>query len=119
MRAHALALPSFEIAVSGRDDALLRASAIAIAAGAHRASALAPEEARILENAVEAFVSPLRASRSSSPQPPCAVTPGAACLPLMMSAAARRSEIRALVQEPMNTRSTFTPAIGAPGSSPM
>src|SRR5688500_16206249 len=66
MRAHALALPSFEIAVCCRNHAFLRAPAIAIAARAHGASALAPEEASLLENNVEAFAlrSALHAGRT-------------------------------------------------------
>src|SRR3981189_1198547 len=38
--------------------------------------------------------------------------------PLAIGAAARKSEIGLLVQEPMNTQSTLVPSIGRPGSRP-
>ena len=47
-----------------------------------------------------------------------AVTWSALCRPLAIAAAARRSEMRLLVQEPMNTQSTLVPSIGLPGSRP-
>ena len=47
-----------------------------------------------------------------------AVTWSALWRPLATAAAARRSEMRLLVQEPMNTQSTLVPSIGLPGSSP-
>ena len=46
-------------------------------------------------------------------------TPGATLRPLKMVAAARRSDMREFVQLPMKTTSTFCPAMGAPGASPM
>jgi hypothetical protein len=46
-------------------------------------------------------------------------TPGATFRPRAISAAARRSLSRLLVQEPMKTQSTGVPAIAAPAYSPM
>src|SRR5690606_28363703 len=46
-------------------------------------------------------------------------TPSATLRPLMTSAAARRSSMRPLVQEPTNTVSTRMSRSGVPGSSPM
>ena len=43
-----------------------------------------------------------------------AVTPGATRRPLTICAAARKSDMRELVHEPIKTRSTLAPAIGAP-----
>ena len=48
-----------------------------------------------------------------------AVTPSATRCPRTMSAAACRSVRRLLVQEPMKTRLTGSPASAIPGSSPM
>ena len=48
------ALAVLEIAVGGRDAALARLAAVAVAAGAHRAAGFAPEEAGVAEHAVEA-----------------------------------------------------------------
>ena len=48
-----------------------------------------------------------------------ALTCFAALRPRTISAAARRSGNRELVQEPMNTRSTLVPAIGWPAVRPM
>src|SRR5438128_22544 len=46
-------------------------------------------------------------------------TPVATCRPRTVRAAARRSSIRALVQDPRNTRSIGSPSSGVPGASPM
>ena len=46
-------------------------------------------------------------------------TPGATRRPLRIEAARRRSEMRLLVQEPMNAASIFRSASRAPGSRPM
>ena len=48
-----------------------------------------------------------------------AVTPGATLRPFARLAAVRKSDRRALAQEPMNTLSTLTPAIRRPASRPM
>ncbi len=48
-----------------------------------------------------------------------ACTAGATLRPWTTLAAARRSSIRALVQEPKNTASTLISLIGVPGSRPM
>ncbi len=44
---------------------------------------------------------------------------GFTCCPFATRAAARRSSMRELVHEPINTRSTAIDSIGVPGSSPM
>src|SRR5205085_392376 len=54
MRSHPGALAMFEIAIGGGDDPLARLAAVAVAAGAHRATGLAPEETRVAEHPVEA-----------------------------------------------------------------
>src|SRR5262245_65907698 len=54
MRADLGALAVLEIAVGGGDAALARLAAVAVAAGAHGAAGLAPEEAGVAEHAVEA-----------------------------------------------------------------
>ena len=54
MRAHPRALAMLEIAVGGGDDAVARLAAVAVAAGAHRAAGLAPEETGVAEHPVEA-----------------------------------------------------------------
>src|SRR5437588_7367 len=61
------------------------------------------------------------ASRFTAAEPgtTSAVTPGATCLPAATVAAARRSSIRALVHEPMKTRSIRISSIGVPGSRAM
>src|SRR5262249_3605494 len=53
MRTHLRALAVFKIAVCGRDAAFPGLAAIAIAAGAHRTSGLAPEKSSIAKHAVE------------------------------------------------------------------
>jgi len=54
MGAHLRPLAVLEIAIGGRDAALARLAAIAIAARAHRASGFAPEKSGVTEDAVEA-----------------------------------------------------------------
>ena len=55
----------------------------------------------------------------SEPGTTQARTPGATLRPRATAAAARRSEMRLLVHEPMNTQSTLVPAMGSPGLRPM
>src|SRR6201991_1402542 len=55
----------------------------------------------------------------SEPGTTQARTLGATLRPRAIAAAARRSLIRLLVQEPMKTQSTGVPAIGAPGLRPI
>ena len=61
------------------------------------------------------------ASRLTSSEPGTiqARTPLATRRPRTTSAASRRSEMRALVHEPMNTQSTGVPAIASPARRPM
>src|SRR5688572_14756488 len=54
MCAHALSLPADEIAVGGRCAALAGRPHVAVGAETHRATGVAPLEARVLEDAVEA-----------------------------------------------------------------
>src|SRR5690349_3663920 len=60
MRASALALASFEIAVRGRGAALARSEAIGIHPEAHRAARLAPLESGVEEDLVQALALGLR-----------------------------------------------------------
>src|SRR5215467_2339231 len=53
VRTHFRALAVFEVAIGGRDAALPRLAAIAIAAGAHGAAGLAPQEPGVAEDAIE------------------------------------------------------------------
>ena len=46
-------------------------------------------------------------------------TPSARCPPRIIRAASRKSDRRALVHDPMNTRSTLTSSSNVPGVSPM
>src|SRR6185437_9224912 len=55
VRAHAAALAADEVAVRGRGDALARRAGVAVDADAHRAPRLAPVEARVAEDLVEAL----------------------------------------------------------------
>src|SRR6185503_19591972 len=55
MGAHADALPADEVAVGGRGDALAEHADIAVDADAHRAARLAPVEAGLAEDLVEAL----------------------------------------------------------------
>src|SRR6185437_11977502 len=55
MRAHATPLAADEVAVRGRSDALSRDADVAIDADAHGASGLAPFEAGLAEDLVQAF----------------------------------------------------------------
>ncbi len=59
-----------------------------------------------------AFTSPLPGTTST-------FTPGATRRPLSTAAASRRSSIRPLVQEPMNTTSTASPSRIWPWAMPM
>src|SRR3990170_3985473 len=56
MRAAAITLPAFEVAVRGRGAALARLELVGIHGEAHRAARLAPVEARGLEDLVETFL---------------------------------------------------------------
>ena len=55
----------------------------------------------------------------SEPGTTQAVTCGATLRPRSTAAAARRSSMRELVQDPMKTQSTFVPAISCPGARPI
>src|SRR5512146_2606321 len=55
VRAHAAALAADEVAIRGRGDALARRAGVAVDADAHRAARLAPVEAGLAEDLVEAL----------------------------------------------------------------
>jgi hypothetical protein len=71
------------------------------------------------EDLVEALRLGLRADLAAEPGTTIALTCPATRRPRITDAAARRSPIRELVQEPMNTRSRRISAIGVPGSRSM
>src|SRR5215813_3844259 len=104
MGARARSLPSAEIAVGGRGAAFARRHHIAVDADAHGAAGFAPFEAGVAEDADE----------------PGDTSPGTLLTrPARTAAAARRSSMRALVQEPMKMRLTAISVSFVPGMSPM
>ena len=108
------ALAVLEIPVGGGDAALARLAAVAVAAGAHRAAGLAPEEAGVAEHPVEALGLGLALHRRRAGHHHGDHAVGDR-RPRTTSAATCRSGSRALVQEPMNTRFTGRPASAMPG----
>ena len=117
MGARTRPLPADEIAVGSRDGPRTGRHALAIGRDAQAAAGLTPFEAGLAEHPVESLGLASRFTRSD-PGTIQAVTWSALWRPLATAAAARRSEMRLLVQEPMNTQSTLVPSIGLPGSSP-
>ena len=105
MGAGARALPADEVAVRGRGAAFLRRDEIAVHGGAHRAARFAPLEARVAEDAVEALGFGRALDRRGARHDHRGHDGLAA---FSTAAAARRSSIRLLVQEPMKTRSMGT-----------
>ena len=85
---------------------------------AHAAACLAPFEARFAEDPVEPLGLGLLLHPAAARHDD-AVHALADRWPRTTSAAARRSSIRPLVQEPMNTRSIGIAVIGVPGLRPM
>ena len=73
----------------------------------------------LLEDLVEALLLGLRLHLLRAGHDHRAHASPATCRPATTAAAARRSSIRELVQEPMNTRSTAMSSIAVPGSSAM
>ena len=100
------ALAAFEIAVRRRRAALARLQPVGVHRQAHRAARLAPFEAGVAENLVQAFALGLLLDQARSPAPPSPASRSTRDLaPRTTAAAARRSSMRELVQEPMNTLS--------------
>ena len=108
VRAAAGALAAFEVAVAGRGAALARLEPVGVHRQAHRAARLAPFEARVLEDRGR------RPSRSACsftrPEPGTTIASltfdATRCAePRTTAAASRRSSMRELVHEPMNTLS--------------
>ena len=92
---------------------------VGVHAQAHRAAGHAPVEAGLAEDAVEALGLGLRLDLLGARARPSRSRSAATLRPATTSAAARRSPMRELVHEPMNTRSTAISSIGVPGSSAM
>ena len=92
---------------------------LAVGGEAHRAAGLAPFEAGVDEELVEPLGLGLALDGLRARHDPGADAAALPCGPCATAAAARRSEMRLLVQEPMNTQSTGVPAIGLPGLRPM
>ena len=82
---------------------------LAVDGEAHRAAGLAPFEAGVAEDAVEALGFGLALDALRARHDPGRARGRATLRPLAIAAAARRSEMRLLVQEPMNTQSTCVP----------
>ena len=114
MGARARPLAADEVAVGGGDAALARRHGLAVHGEAHRAAGLAPLEAGVDEDAVEALGLRLALHRLGARHHP-GRTRSATWRPRATAAAARRSAMRLLVHEPMNTQSTLVPAIGSAG----
>ena len=119
MGAAALALAALEVAVRGGGAALPRFQLVRVHAQAHGAAGEAPLGAEVLEDLVQALGLGLEADAGGAGhhQHPDVGVLGRG--PRMMSAAARRSSIRELVQEPRKTVSTRMSFIGVPASRPM
>ena len=111
------ALAAFEVAVRGRGAALARLQLVGVHRQAHAAARLAPLEAGGFEDLVQplglGLLFHLHRARHDH-----RVDIAVDLLPSTISAAARRSPMRALVQEPMKTRSSLMSSIGAPASGP-
>ena len=113
VRASAASLAAFEVAVAGGGAALAGRENVGIHGQAHGAAGLAPVEAGFLEDAVQALglglrLDGLRAGNHHGADVVLNLVPAA------MRAAARRSSMRPLVQEPMKTRSMATSSSGVP-----
>ena len=100
------ALPALEVAIRGRGAALARLEPVGVHAEAHRAARLAPLEAGVagrpgrgLRFSACAFTSPEPGTTIAS------LTFEPRACPRTTAAAARRSSMRELVHEPMNTLS--------------
>jgi hypothetical protein len=108
VRDRAAALAPLEIAVGRRCAAHAGRQHVVVHRQAHRAAGLAPFEARGPEALREPFGS---AWSRTAPDPGTTIarTPGATRRSPSTEAASRRSSMRPLVQEPMNTCWTGTP----------
>ena len=117
--APAPALAALEVAVAGGGGPLADGQLVGVHGQAHRAARLAPVEAGGGEDLVEALglglvLHPERAGHDHAP-----ACRSATVRPSTTAAAARRSSMRLLVHEPMNTVSTGTSRIGVPAVRPM
>ena len=102
----AAALAALEVAIGGRGAALAGRDQLAVRAVAHRAAGVAPLEAGVDGKSCRALRLPPAASPRCEPGD---TMPGTLTRrPFSTCAAARRSSIRLLVQEPMKTRSIAT-----------
>ena len=117
MRAARKSLPTLEIAIRGRGAALAGLKPVRIHGEAHRAAGLAPFESRRLKIMSRPSAS---ACCLTSPEPgtTMALTREATRLPSTILAAARKSSMRPLVQEPMKTRSISMSVIFSPPLQP-
>jgi hypothetical protein len=97
------ALAALEIAVRGRGAALARLELVGIHRQAHRAARLAPLEAGLAEDLVQPLGLGLRLDQARAGHHQRLLDAVADLRPLATAAAARRSSMRELVQEPMNT----------------
>ena len=116
VRAAARPLPPLEVAVRGRGAALARQQDVRVHAQAHRAAGVAPLEARVDEDLVEALLLRLRLhqarARHHHRAAPCVAT----CLPAHDLRPPRAGPRCApFVQEPRNTRSSAMSSIAVPG----
>ena len=100
-----LALPAFEVAIAGRGTALARRELVGIHGQAHAAAGLAPFEAGLAKDPVKPFALGLSFHLAAAGHDHRADALGYV-VAATTAAAARRSSIRALVHEPMNTRSS-------------
>ena len=96
------ALAAFEVAVGGGGATFAGLQDVGVHAEAHGAAGLAPLKARGAEDLVETLFFAWCLTRCE-PGTTMARILGATWWPLMMAAAARRSSMRPLVQEPRKT----------------
>ena len=113
MRAGAAALTSLEVAIGGGGDTLAGRGDVGVHAQAHRAAGTAPVESGAPEHLIEAFALGLGLDLLGAWYDH-RVDVGGDFATLTTAAAARRSPIRELVQDPMNTRSSLISLIGVP-----
>ena len=115
MGARAASLAPHEVPVGRGGAALARRDHFAVGAETHRAAGFAPLKSRILEDSIEPFRLGLSLDQAGAGHHPGLHARVRRCGPSAIAAALRRSSMRLLVQEPMNTRSTLISASGVPG----
>ena len=107
-----------KISVRGRCTAHARLQNVIVHGQTQRAAALTPFKSCFLEDLGQAFVLGLLSHAHAARHHLSATTPGATLCPFTTAAAALRSEIRALVHDPMKTCCTASYVMSVPASMP-